>query len=87
MHCVDCGVAESSDSDAILVLKRQSHEIFDLWFFHKSTTLRPLINTSWIRTRIEVNPDPQPCFGGCIILKSQSHEIFYLWFFSYINYP
>jgi hypothetical protein len=27
------------------VFKRQSHEIFYLWFFHKSTTLKPLIDT------------------------------------------
>jgi hypothetical protein len=27
------------------VLKRQSHEISDLWFFHKSITPRPLINS------------------------------------------
>jgi hypothetical protein len=28
-----------------LSIKSKSHEIFDLWFFHKSTTPRPLINT------------------------------------------
>jgi hypothetical protein len=26
-------------------LKRQPHEIFDLWFFHKSIVPRPLHNT------------------------------------------
>jgi hypothetical protein len=26
-------------------LKRPSHEIFDFWFFHKSTVLRPVVNT------------------------------------------
>jgi hypothetical protein len=36
-------------------LKRQSYEIFDLWFFHKSTTPKSLINTLkyfWILFRI-----------------------------------
>jgi hypothetical protein len=28
-----------------LHLKRQSHEIFELWVFHKETTSRHLINT------------------------------------------
>jgi hypothetical protein len=43
------------------VLKRPSHEIFDLWFFHKSTAPRPLVNTlKYFRIPFRIRRDIRP---------------------------
>jgi hypothetical protein len=47
---------ETTFSISYFLLKTQSHEIFDLWFFfHKSNTPRPLINTlNYFRIRFKI---------------------------------
>jgi hypothetical protein len=59
----------------IIHLKRQYHEIFDLWFFHKSTAPRPLINTlTYFRILFRIRGAIRLLKGPKIRLRAMQHS-------------
>jgi hypothetical protein len=70
-HILSFQLTPHFSSSTLAKLKRQSNEIFDLWFFHKSIATRPLSNTlKYFRIRGDIRE-----YVLCYIVRSRDSPL------------